>query len=41
MNVNEVMKNFTGEYRNKLKLAAKKQWQKVKQTGHNGHLIKV
>jgi len=29
------------EYRNKLKTYAKEQWQKVKETGHIGHLIKV
>ena len=29
------------EYRNKLKTYAKEQWQKVKKTGHIGHLIKV
>jgi len=29
------------EYRNKFKTYAKEQWQKVKETGHIGHLIKV
>jgi hypothetical protein len=29
------------EYRNKFKTYAKEQWQKVKETGHTGHLIKV
>ena len=29
------------EYRNKFKKYAKEQWQKVKETGHTGHLIKV
>ena len=29
------------EYRNKFKKYAKEQWQKVKETGHIGHLIKV
>ena len=29
------------EYKNKFKKYAKEQWQKVKETGHTGHLIKV
>jgi hypothetical protein len=32
---------ITDEYRNKFKGYATEQWRQVKQTGHNGHLIKV
>jgi hypothetical protein len=33
--------HVTEEYRQKFKKYATKQWQKVKETGHTGHLIKV
>jgi len=32
---------INNEFRNKFKTYAKEQWQKVKETGHTGHLIKV
>lgn len=32
---------ITEEFKNKFKKNATKQWQKVKETGHTGHLIKV
>ena len=32
---------ITEEFKNKFKQNATKQWQKVKETGHTGHLIKV
>lgn len=36
------VKNYVDDkYRNKFKKYAKEQWQKVKETGHTGHLIKV
>ena len=36
-----LMDYINNEYRNKFKNYANKQWQKVKETGHTGHLIKV
>jgi hypothetical protein len=36
-----LMNYIDTEYRNKFKKYAKEQWQKVKETGHTGHLIKV
>ena len=36
-----LMNYINTEYRNKFKKYAKEQWQKVKETGHTGHLIKV
>ena len=36
------LRNYiSNEFRNKFKTYAKEQWQKVKETGHIGHLIKV
>jgi hypothetical protein len=36
-----LMDYINNEYRNKFKNYANEQWQKVKETGHTGHLIKV